>query len=304
MSFSDVRRLRAFALVVDLGSISAAATVLGYTQSAVSQQLAALEREAGAALVDRARRPFRATPAGEALRPHANRILAAVTAAETALEAGGRLRLAAFPSALSSFVATAVRELRRTEPELVVQVLQCETLEAIDELARGAADLAVVHHMPGVPVPPTPGMERRPLLTDELCAVLPERHRLARREQVRIADLEGEPLLVPRRDTPAGRFRSLVEHLCAEAGFAPRIAYEVDDLVAAQSFAAAGIAAVLMHGLTLAAPVPGVAIRRLVETPAGSRTVEAVLPPGPRPAPVEDLLGHLTRTARSVAPVF
>ena len=69
MSFGDIHRLRAFALVLDLGSISSAATVLGYTQSAVSQQLAALEREVGSPLVDRSQRPLRATHAGATLRP-------------------------------------------------------------------------------------------------------------------------------------------------------------------------------------------------------------------------------------------
>ena len=97
MSFGDVQRLRAFALVLDLGSISAAATVLGYTQSAVSQQLAALEREIGAALVDRAQRPLRATPAGTALRPHVDRVLAALAAPTPPLDdlRGGRRRAAA-----------------------------------------------------------------------------------------------------------------------------------------------------------------------------------------------------------------
>src|SRR5215210_351051 len=104
MSLADTGRLRAFALVVDLGSISAAASVLGYTQSAVSQQLAALERELGTALVDRSQRPLRATRAGATLRPHVERVLAALGGAEAALEdlqsATARLRLAAFPSAL------------------------------------------------------------------------------------------------------------------------------------------------------------------------------------------------------------
>src|SRR5688572_5687779 len=141
MSFGDVQRLRAFALVVDLGSISAAASVLGYTQSAVSQQLAALEREVGSALVDRAQRPLRATRAGEALLPHVERVLAAVGSAESAigdLRTGtDRIRLAAFTSALSSFVPPAVRDLRREHPQLVVQVLQLETAEAVEQLRDG-----------------------------------------------------------------------------------------------------------------------------------------------------------------------
>jgi DNA-binding transcriptional LysR family regulator len=306
MSFGDVQRLRAFALVLDLGSISAAASVLGYTQSAVSQQLAALEREAGAALVDRSQRPLRASRAGAILRPHAERVLAALGGAEAAVAdlRGGtpRLRLAAFPSALSSFVPTAVRDLRRTHSELVVEVLQLETREAVERLRGGDADLAVVHHMPGVAVPETAGLQRRALLVDHLYVVLPEGHRLARRDAVSVTDLEEEPLILPRRDTPAGRFRSVVEHLCAQAGFAPRVAYELDDLPAVQAFVAAGIAVVPMHGLTLGTVPPGAATLPLAERPAGSRSVEALAPAAARTPVVDDLLERLVLAARAYAP--
>jgi DNA-binding transcriptional LysR family regulator len=301
MALGDVGRLRAFAAVLDLGSISAAASVLGYTQSAVSQQLAALEREAGTALVDRSQRPLRATRAGEVLRPHVDRALAALGGGEAALDdlRDGmlRLRLAAFTSALSSFVPGAVRDLRRAHPQLVVQVLQLETREAIERLRGGGADLAVVHHMPGVAVPETGGLERRRLLLDDLSVVLPEGHRLARREAVSVADLDGEPLILPRRDTPAGRFRSVVEHLCAQAGFTPRVAYELDDLPAVQAFVAAGIAVVAMHGLTLATVPPGAIVRPLAERPAGSRVVEALAPSAARTPVVDDLLERLAHAA-------
>jgi DNA-binding transcriptional LysR family regulator len=277
--------------------------VLGYTQSAVSQQLAALEREMGMALVDRSQRPLRATHGGEVLRPHVERVLAELAGADAALEdlrdGTARLRLAAFPSALSSFVSLAVRDLRRAHPQLVVQVLQLETREAIERLREGGADLAVVHHLPGVAVPETAGLERRRLLVDHLYVVLPEGHRLARRDEVSITDLEAEPLILPRRDTPAGRFRSVVEHLCAEAGFAPRVAYELDDLPAAQAFAAAGIAAVPMHGLTLATVPPGVTARPLAERPAGSRTVEALAPAAARTPLVDEFLKRLTLAAQA-----
>ncbi len=302
-----MQRLRAFALVLDLGSVSAAAGVLGYTQSAVSQQLAALEKEVGAELVDRSRRPFGATPAGALLRPHFERVLAAVGGAEAAVEdlRGGtlRIRLAAFPSALSSFVPAAVRDLRRGHPDLAVHVLQLETREAIERLRGGDVDLAVVHHIPGAAVPETAGLERRRLLVDHLYLVLPEGHRLARRDSVSISDLEGEPLILPRRDTPAGRFRSVVEQLCAEAGFAPRVAYELDDLPAVQKFVAAGIAVVPMHGLTLATLPPGTTTRPLAEQPAGSRTVEALAPAAARPPVVDELLGRLADAAIGSSPV-
>jgi DNA-binding transcriptional LysR family regulator len=301
MSFRDVQRLRTFALVLDLGSISAAATVLGYTQSAVSQQLAAFEREAGAALVDRSQRPLRPTAAGAALRPHVERVLAAVTGAEAELDGlrGGHtsLRLMAFASALSSFIPAALRELRRSREDVVVQVLQLETHEALEQLRAGRADVAVVHHMPGIAVPETAGLQRRTLLVDDLHVVVPERHRLARRETVSVAELERETLVLPPRDTPAGRFRAVVEHLCAQAGFAPRVGYEIDDLPAVQAFVAAGIAVVPMHGLTLATLPRGAVARPLAERPAGSRTVEALVPADSPSRLVDDLLEQLVRAA-------
>ena len=127
--------------------------------------------------------------------------------------------------------------------------------------------------------------------------MLPEGHRLARRDAVSISDLESEPLILPRRDTPAGRFRSVVEQLCAEAGFAPRVAYELDDLPAVQKFVAAGIAVVPMHGLTLATLPPGATVRPLAEQPAGSRTVEALAPAAARTPVVDELLGRLADAA-------
>ena len=305
MSLSDVQRLRAFALVLDLGSISGAASVLGYTQSAVSQQLAALEREVGTALVDRSQRPLRATHAGRLLRPRVEGVLTALGGAEAALEdlrgGVGRLRLVAFTSALSSFVPAAVRDLRRAHADTVVQVLQLETQEAIERLRGGEADLAVVHHIPGVAVPETAGLKRRRLLVDHLYVLVPAGHPLARREAVSVTDLEGEPLILPRRDTPAGRFRSLIEHLCAQAGFAPRVAYELDDLPAAQAFVAAGIAVVPMHGLTLASVVPGAKAVRLAESPAGSRTIEAIAPAAELVPVVDDLLERLADAANAYA---
>src|SRR5918997_341188 len=254
MSLGDVQRLRTLALVLDLGSISAAANVLGYTQSAVSQQIAALEREVGIALVERSQRPLRAT-----------------------------------------------RDLRRTHSQVVVQVLQLETHEAVERLRSGDADLAVVHHMPGVAVPETAGLQRRHLLVDDLYVVLPEGHRLARRDAVSLTDLEGEPLVLPRRDSPAGRFRSVIEHLCAQAGVVTRVVYELDDLPAAQAFVAAGIAVVPMHGLTLATVPRGATTRPLADRPLGTRAVEALAPTAARTRVVDDLLDRLADAARTYA---
>jgi DNA-binding transcriptional LysR family regulator len=153
--------------------------------------------------------------------------------------------------------------------------------------------------MPGLAMPDSSGLRREPLLVDDLHVVLPDGHRLARRDEVRIADLDGEPLIVPRRDTPAGRFRSVVEHLCAQAGFEPHVAYELDDLPAAQAFVAAGIGVVPMHGLTLATVPEGATVRPLAERPAGSRTIEALAPQGVASPIADRLLEGLRRAARA-----
>ena len=154
--------------------------------------------------------------------------------------------------------------------------------------------------MPGVAVPETAGLERRRLLVDHLYVVLPDGHRLARRDAVSITDLEGEPLILPRRDTPAGRFRSVVEHLCAEAGFAPRVAYELDDLPAAQAFVAAGIAVVPMHGLTLPpsrlAPPPA---RSPSDPPAAAPSRRSPRPLRARRWPTTSSTGWRTPRART-----
>jgi DNA-binding transcriptional LysR family regulator len=93
----------------------------------------------------------------------------------------------------------------------------------------------------------------------------------------------------------------VVEHLCAQAGFAPRVAYELDDLPAVQAFVAAGIAVVPMHGLTLATVPPGATARPLTERPAGSRTIEALAPAATHTPVVDDLLERLTDAARVYA---
>jgi DNA-binding transcriptional LysR family regulator len=131
--------------------------------------------------------------------------------------------------------------------------------------------------------------------------VLPTGHRLARRDAVRVSDLEEELLILPRRDTPASRFRSVVEHLCAQAGFAPRVAYELDDLPAVQAFVAAGIGVVPMHGLTLATLPRGAVTRALADRPAGSRTVEVLARADARTPVVDDLLERLGEAAREYA---
>src|SRR3712207_2986270 len=139
----DVRRLRVLREVAQRGSFSAAAEALSFTQSAVSQQIAALERESGTKLIERNPRGLRLTDAGRALVEHADAILARLDDAEEELAAiaglrGGRLRLATFQSAGATVVPRAVGEFHRRHPGVELTVKQ-EEVEAVELLQAGEA---------------------------------------------------------------------------------------------------------------------------------------------------------------------
>src|SRR3954462_2936451 len=144
----DVKRLRVLREVAARGSFSAAADALSYTQSAVSQQIAALEREAGATLVERGARGVHLTQAGRALVVHADAILAPLTAAERELESiaglhGGQLRLVAFPSAASPLMPVATAEFRRRHRAAEVSLEPRERADAINCVKSGDCDVAL-----------------------------------------------------------------------------------------------------------------------------------------------------------------
>src|SRR5919108_4564114 len=144
----DVRRMRVLREVARRGSFSAAADALAYTQSAVSQQIAALEREAGTRLVERGARGVRLTDAGRALVEHADGILARLTAAEEELEAiaglrGGRVRLASFPTAGATLVPLAIAEFSQRHPGVELSLVEAEPEDAIPQLKSGQLDVAL-----------------------------------------------------------------------------------------------------------------------------------------------------------------
>src|SRR4051812_48741637 len=149
----DVKRLRVLREVAARGSFSAAAESLAYTQSAVSQQIAALEREAGTRLVERSARGVRLTDAGRALVRHTDVILARLADAEAELEAiaglrGGRLRLTSLPSAGATLVPRAIAEFRERHPGVDLSLEPAEPPEAIAKLRAGECDIAVTVDAP------------------------------------------------------------------------------------------------------------------------------------------------------------
>src|SRR3954466_9672648 len=173
----DVRRMRVLREVARRGSFSAAAESLAYTQSAVSQQIAALEREAGTRLVERNARGVRLTDAGRALVEHTDVILARLADAEAELEAiaglrGGRLRLAAFPSAGATIMPEAIARFRARHPAVELTLEPADPEPSIVKLRSGDADV-VLDITAGFRPPRDDAIERSHLLDDPMYVALP-----------------------------------------------------------------------------------------------------------------------------------
>src|SRR5919206_1809439 len=177
----DVRRLRVLREVAVRGSFSAAAESLSFTQSAISQQIAALEREAGCTLVQRSARGIRLTEAGEALVRHADAILARLDEAEAELEAiagvrGGRLRLAAFESAAASLMPLAIAAFRAEHPGVELSLIIAQPEESYPLLRSGEIDVALGYG--GKVRQEIEGISRLPLLSDPMFVAMPADHPL------------------------------------------------------------------------------------------------------------------------------
>ena len=180
----DVRRLRVLHAVSVYGSVTAAAAALGYSAPAVSQQLAALEREVGMRLTERAGRGLELTPAAVILVGHTDALLARLDAAESDLAAlrdqvAGRVALAAFPSAAASFVSAAWAALAGSAPQVRLDLTEMEPEESLPAVLRGQTDVAVAHEYDLLPRPLDPLFERRDLLADPVLVAVPAAHPLA-----------------------------------------------------------------------------------------------------------------------------
>src|SRR6476646_8162930 len=175
----DVRRMRVLREVAVRGSFSAAAEALSFTQSAISQQIAALEREAGCTLVTRNARGIRLTEAGEALVRHADAILARLDEAEAELEAiagvrGGRLRLAAFESAAATLMPLAIAAFRAEHPGVELSLIMCEPEQSAPLLKSGELDLALGYE--SRIRDEVDGIARRHLVSDPMFLAMPADH--------------------------------------------------------------------------------------------------------------------------------
>jgi DNA-binding transcriptional LysR family regulator len=292
----DVRRLRVLRELAARGTIAATADALGYTAPAVSQQLAALEREAGVELLERTGRRRRLTPAGEELVARTESILRELEAAEAALErttthVAGVLRCAAFASAHRTLLPTAIATLAATHPDLSVTTLDLEPEDSLPALKLGELDLAIAQEYGFAPVPKDPALERTDLLEDTLRLALPEDHPLASQAEVKIADLEPDPWIAGK----VGTFCHLVViHSAHQAGYEPRLAHITNDFQVEYALIAAGAGVGLVPELA-GPPPPGVVVRRVAGAPPYRRIYAAVRAgSADRPA-IAALLDALTR---------
>jgi DNA-binding transcriptional LysR family regulator len=270
--------------VAGRGSFRAAATALDYSPSAISQQIALLEREAGVELVDRGPRGAVLTDAGVLLVRHAEVALQELARARHALDAlagngAARLRVAAFPTATATIVAVAVRDL----VGVTVQAVDAEPAEARALLAAGEVDAAVLYEF-------SSGGPGELIGDDPMLLCLPGGHPLAARDDIDVAELAGEEW-VGGDGCPS--VRSLVE-LCRAAGFTPAFSpLQTHDYGAMQGLIATQGLVGLIPRLALVAPRPDVAIRRLRPAPR-PRTLRYALG-GTHPA--AERFGAALRTA-------
>ena len=261
----DVKRMKVLREVAARGSFSAAAAALSFTQSAVSQQVAALEREVGTTLLERGPRGVRLTDAGRALVSHADAILARMDDAEEELAAlaglrGGRLRLASFQSAGATLVPRAVKAFHDRHPQVDLGMVEAEPDTAQERLRSGDIDLALVYDFEPVPGSLGPDLELTHLIDDRYDAVLSTDHPLASRRRMRLADLAGDPWIAA---TDRCGCRAITDRACQDAGFDLRVAFEADETMAAQALVAAGVGVTIFPRLALNPLHPGVVARSL-----------------------------------------
>jgi DNA-binding transcriptional LysR family regulator len=282
-------RLRLLHELHERGTIAAVAEALHFTPSAVSQQLAVLEREAGVPLLEAAGRGVRLTDPALVLADHARALLELVGRAEAELAAAagrvaGRARVASFQSVALHVAIPAMRQMARTAPDLEVQLVEAEPEESLPALALGDVDLVLAdewHHQPHAR---PPGVDRRDLWSDAVQLVLPKDHPAARRHRkaVPLTELAGE---VWSAGHPGTGWEEMVLRTCRRlGGFDPEIRHRTNDSVLTLGLVAAGEAVTLLPALVHPEARPGVTVRAVAGHTldraiyAATRTADATRP--------------------------
>jgi len=258
-------RLRLLSELHRRGTIAATAKALAYTPSAVSQQLAQLERETSVPLLERVGRGVRLTPDAVTLVAHADAVFARLEQAEADLAAAqpelrGTLRVASFQSVVLALAPAALRLLAERHPQLRVDITQREVVPAYEGLLSYDFDLILGEEYPGLVEKAPEGVDRADLLADPLCLVLPATGPYATRPH-RLADLADTPWALDPADAPTGQW---VRTICRRAGFEPRVQFDSPDPLLHAHLVRSGLAAAVVPALLAAEHLAGT---RLVSLP-------------------------------------
>jgi DNA-binding transcriptional LysR family regulator len=288
----DAGLLRTFREVARLGSFSAAADSLGYTQSAVSRQVLVLEHEFGAVLFDRLPRGARLTAEGRCLLPHAEAVTGRIAAAHADLRAlrdlvGGRLRAGAFPTAAAALVPHAAAAFRAAHPAVALSLGEGLSAELAARLRAGDLDLAVV-----APAGLPDGVDLSHLLDDPMLVAMHPAHPLSGRPQVRLAELAEEGWIAG-----SDRPEETLIGAAARAGFQPVISHVIGEWVAKQGLVAAGLGITLIPSLAASAVRPDIAVVPLHPDDSQPRPVFLATPAGITPPPAAEAFTSLLRDA-------
>ncbi|MFD7232811.1 LysR family transcriptional regulator [Streptomyces sp. NPDC059881] len=303
----DVRRLRILQYLATYGTVAAAAQALHLTAPAISQQLAALEREVGIPVVEKQGRTLRLTSVGELLVSHAEIVLSDLAAAESDLEAikgGGRgtVRIAAFPSAARTLIAPVWKRALGAGGEgdasLMLELVEKEPDAALDALRRRDVDLAVVHGYTVLPREVPAGCEQTKLLEEPVLLAMQRDHAtrmgIAPGELVDLSRLSDSPWLTPGPETSC---YEMIQRACGAAGFVPAIRSRSTDFSVLAALVAAGAGVALMPRMTLPDAMPGpISLHPLLQPV--NRTVYTVSRSGTSRRPD---IRHLSKLLRQAA---
>ncbi|MQY06020.1 LysR family transcriptional regulator [Actinomadura macrotermitis] len=272
----DLERLRALHSVATYGSVSAAADVLHVTTSAVSQQLAKLERETGQKLLERNGRGVRLTDAAELLVTHADNILALVERAQADLEAHrgavvGQFTMGAFPTSIRGLLPPALGALRTAHPDLRVQVQELDPMQSMPLVARGDLDMAIVQDWNNQPLPHPEGLQHGFICDDVADVALPPGHPLAGRDEIDIKELAGDPWISSSTDSVCCAWLIQTLRGCEAEPRIDHMAYEIPTQL---SLVAAGLGSAILPRLGRCDVPPEVVVVPL--KPALTRRVYAV----------------------------
>ncbi|MCC0094287.1 LysR family transcriptional regulator [Streptomyces flavotricini] len=295
----DVRRLRLLRELARRGTIAAVAEALAFSPSAVSQQLAVLEREAGLPLLERTGRRVRLTAAGQNLVRHAEAVLERLEQADADLAEArsglaGALRVGAFPTAIRAIVPAALVALARRHPGLEPMVSETDPAEVAHTLRAGDLDVALIHEYDFVPAPQEPGLATQPLYRESMYLAAPAQATPAQATPARAALAETEADTDTDTDTEAGAAapgpgpeqgavlrahsdapwitatpgtlcHAMALRACQAAGFTPRIRHRVDEFPTVLALVAAGQGVAVVPQLGVMGPVdPAVSLTRLL----------------------------------------